>query len=193
MEHQQNEVWDDSSFYNPFEASLEEGREEGFIAGLNAGYHDGKHIGRTRASELGMELGFILGCCEVAESGVSNDSTREKGRRSKLLSNITLLKQLVEDFPSADQLFSSTNEKLEEQLVSTSLQDVNDSEEQLIVDESSSVEVDVMQKLQRIRSRVSFLRRRVLPYQRRRLERAGCVTNLVLIFSFFFCDSLNFF
>jgi hypothetical protein len=128
--NESNEVTWDNLCFNPHRQIHEEGRERGIKDGLISGYHEGYTIGRTTAISNGMEIGFIQGVVLFLSDECS-------------LSSILLDDEKVERASKSDILIRRTTED-------HMTHNNND-------DDNLNSEIDISNKLQRIRARFKLL------------------------------------
>ena len=142
--NESNEVTWDNLCFNPHRQIQEEGRERGIKDGLISGYHEGYTIGRTTAISNGMEIGFIQGVLlflsdECSLSSILLDDEKVE-RASKSIQNLQVA---IDEFPSPDILIRRTTE---DHMTHNNNDDVN-----------LNSEIDISNKLQRIRARFKLL------------------------------------
>lgn len=138
--------WD--SLLDPFEEYQRVGREKGCEEGEKSGYEEGLRLGRITATDYGMEIGFYRGCME----GIDHSKATERVRK-----NMESLNQMLNDFPTPKDLFSSGDASLSPSVLQpedlpsqVGLARKGDSE-----DPSSDRDVNI--HLQRIRARFKLL------------------------------------
>lgn len=101
----ESDCFDDleQSFIREQESS---GYDIGLAAGKKAGQEDGYSQGFEEGSKRGSEIGFYRGYTMTWIQLIQSDSSRQKTNKSnKILSKLSEVLKLVEDFPKTNETF----------------------------------------------------------------------------------------
>jgi hypothetical protein len=162
-----NQAWEDICV-NPHQAELEEGQRQGQADGRRAGYQEGYRLGSITALDYGVELGFVQGVLQelVRHIPDRSNSIGHDGhllfaaeKRDKIVKSISILQTCLDEFPSSDAIFQSSQNGAAQAHTQhiTASDNQADQESNDTSTSSTMASLDVAAKMQSIRARFKLL------------------------------------